>query len=174
MFPGLGRVALYGRCLMGSKSVTCVGCMCPSVVVESLLLLAHQWMGFTLRLTLTVRTGQTTACGLWSRCCPHRLESDPVHMVPSLTTLLFCWVWNQLCHALLWFEAGHRMFWFCGFLGWGVGFGASQGQLLPATGPGMPNRSYKTFWGDSCLCWIWRHVVGAVLKLKKGSHQSQA
>ena len=61
--PSLGRVALCSRCPMGhnravslimlvewSRSVPCVAYVIPPIVVESWLLLAHIWVGLTLRM----------------------------------------------------------------------------------------------------------------------------
>lgn len=155
MPPSLGRVDLC-RCPViqsalspepgCSKGVAYVGFMCPSVVVEPWLLLAHQWVGMTLRLTgyedglllqlIILCRGWSygvgfTRVGLWF------LLSPP-----------FCVLFMELIGDLVWTEASHWVWSFCDLF---------RGTLVQA------QVSY-------CLCWARWYLGEAMLQTQVGCH----
>lgn len=159
MPPSLGRVDLYWCPVVQSalspepgcsKGVSYVGFMCPSVVVEPWLLLAHQWVGMTLRLT-GYEDGLLLQLIILCRGWSYGVGFITVGLW-FLLSPPFCVLFMELIGDFVWTEAGHWECSFCGLLGGAL----VQAQI------------------SHCLCWAWWYLGEAMLQTQAGCHYSQA
>lgn len=135
------------------RGVPCVCCVCPVIVVRRQLLLACQWVGLTLRLTMT--TVDNLLCGDWSHGVRFTLQNSGAIWVLPLGASV------ELSGFLVHSEVGHGVCWFWSFF-WRAPVQAKVsiclyqiwGHLVGAT-------EWHVVGCHSC--WVWRHLDEAIL-----------
>lgn len=151
-----GKVALYSRCPVRpssaasliisagiSRGIPCIYCVCPSVVVGFWLLLAHQWAGFTFRMT----SQEDWHWLQWMKFCLglcHRDRFTLVGLWWLLNPLFACVICGANCFMLWYYLKLSIRYFVSGALWEGLQCMLWSATVLPILGQG---RSYKVICG---------------------------